>query len=207
MTDVWPKHLTPDDAPWARRVESGVKSAETALQTLGTQVTAQNQGTAASLDALREQIVRLQETNAELSATVSYLQSLSVVSTVSGTSLTGVPSGDWTTNAGLRPSITASTPTGRLRIVVSGLIAYSIATYSIPGYVTRSSAYLTTDSSRMMVESVGSLMVWSREVIQDGLPIDTSLTIQGEVWGFSGTPFGGISASAGFIGISAQPIP
>jgi hypothetical protein len=200
--------LDPQSQPWGRRVTKKAEDTERGLASLTTQVDLSNKGLAAQLNRLQQQVGELQDVNSELQETVDLLEALSPVTSASSTGLTGLPAAGWTTDSGLRPSISVSTPTGKLRITLSALLAFGIVTFEIPGYITRSSNFLTTDSTRMLMDSVGSLMIATKEVlVTTGLPVSTPFTVQAECYGFSGSPIGMISASAGFVTISAQAIP
>lgn len=201
MADVWPKHLTPDDAPWARKVESGVKSNTSDLASLRKWSEAQNQGTAASIDALRQQIAALQDTNQALADTVEYLRSLSPVVAQSGTGGVSVPQNTWTTNGDLRPSVSITSPTGKIRITLSAFLGGCLATFSIPGYVARD-ASIGNSGRHLAAYGTSTNIVASRQIVLDGLPINTPVTVQAEVYG---TAAGG--GLAGYVGIIAEPVP
>lgn len=73
MADVWPKHSLAESDPWARRVSGSAKNNERDIASLRTQSVAQNQATAASLDALRQQIAATQQLLNDLAAEVEQI--------------------------------------------------------------------------------------------------------------------------------------
>lgn len=208
MADVWPKHSLAESDPWARRVSEATRSNERDIASLATQVTAQNQGTAASLDALRQQIIglqeaneRLNEANERLNETVEYLRLLSPVSAQSNVGGVSVPQNTWTANSDLRPSVSISTPTGRLRITLSAFLGGCLATFSIPGYVTRDET-IGNSGRHLAAYGTSANIVASRQIVLDGLPINAPVTVTAEIYG---TATGG--GLAGYVGITAEPIP
>lgn len=138
MVDVWPKHSLAESDPWARKVESGVKSNTSDLASLRKWSEAQNQGTAASLDALRQQIAGLQEAN-------QYLISLQSAAYAEFPGFISAPAG-WYDGGG-KASVVIQSPTGRLDIGFGGATSGgdSWFAYSVIGANT-STVYVSRDS-------------------------------------------------------------
>lgn len=142
----------------------------------------------------------LTATVAELQETVDYLESLTVVSAVSASSTISVGNDTWTSNASLRPSLSVTSSTGKLKVTVSAFTSYALATFSIPGYVDRDAQIAGSGWLHQLQNVDGGAA--SKSFVVAGLPVGVALTVQAEVRGLStGSPL------AGHVSLIAEVIP
>lgn len=142
----------------------------------------------------------LQEAVAELQATVAYLESLEVVSAVSSSSTISIANDTWTSNAALRPEVSLTTSTGKLKVTISAFTSYALATFSIPGYVDRDAQIAGSGWLHQLQNVDGGAA--SKVFIVGGLPTDSAVTVTAEVRGLSsGSPL------AGHVSVIAEVVP
>jgi hypothetical protein len=193
--------------PWARWNTDVTQKLTTGLDSLGTRVAAGNDATAANLGRLQQTITELTATVTTLSETVDtqaalieYLTALAPVSAASSNAGGSVPNGSFTTDPTLMPSLTVSTPTGRLKITVSAQMINALVTFSIPGYITAASQVAGINIVKQL--SAISFTTASYVHIVDGLPVNTALTVQAECYGIGSSP----SPLVGAPTITAEPV-
>lgn len=154
------------------------------------------------LEQINTALSEIQSTQADLAATVEFLQALTPLSAAgSGSGATGLVG--WTSSGALRPSVSVSTPTGSILVTTSATLNLAVATFSIAGYVDRDAMISGANQwSQAYSGAIGDGATVTRSQVITGLPVNSPFTVQAEVYGFHA-----VNAFVVGVSIMAQPIP
>ncbi|TFC20196.1 hypothetical protein [Cryobacterium sp. MDB2-10] len=140
---------------------------------------------AAQQVTLASQQATLTAQQAQITAQVAALTALVPVSTATSAVVRTIAT-LWTDDPIIRPSVTITPTTGRVRIVLGAFIQEALGTYSIAGIVTRDSQILGGKYYTNLFIAGGASGA-SREWYLSGLTVGVPITVQAEFYGLSST--------------------
>jgi hypothetical protein len=174
--------LNPDSQQWARNMDKTNRASQQALA----RTTMELQNTDR---ALQSSITRLNVVLDQIRIRNEYLLSLIVKSSSTRTGDTVIPVNGWSTTAAIRPSVTVTSPSGRIAITISAYGHNAMMTYSIAGVVDRAdsvSSYL--NQSAQLVLPGGSATGSSQKEWVQNVPVNTPILVQAEAFGVGTSP-------------------
>jgi hypothetical protein len=173
------------------------------IRELGPSIARSFGGTVQAIQAAQAALTATQAaltiTQADLAAQVTRLTALIPVSTATSAVVRTIAT-LWTDDPIIRPSVTITPTTGRVRIVLGAFVQEALGTYSIAGLVTRDSQ-IVSGAYYTNLFIAGGASGASREWYLSGLTVGVPITVQAEFYGLSST-----ASEVGSPSISVQNI-
>lgn len=208
MSDAPPESsLGPLNQNWRRWIESIIARLGKRLEEkYNNDIVNSFKATGSSLRLLSGQVSDLQTAQITLSAQQAYLSGLPISAYSSGTTSQSIAAGNWMSSG--QPSVTITTPTGKLKVTVSAFVsssagATSMATFSIPGYISRTNqisalfpSFTGTGNAFAVSATSNSSTGGSYVQLVTNLPTDTPVTVTFE---FAATAAAGLIISPAIL--------